>query len=66
MNYNLEPQWSAKPETAVLPRTMLADLAAENIGNNEQAAAPDAPPPTWDVFARAAYDSQRASEIGGS
>lgn len=60
MNYSPEPQLPAKPETAVLPRTMLADLAAENIGNTGQVAAADAPPPTWDIFARAAYESRPA------
>ena len=60
MSYNPMPPLSAQPEMAVLPRTMLADLAAENIGNTGQVAATDAPPPTWDVFARAAYESRRA------
>ena len=66
VNYSPEPPLSAKPERAVPPRIMLADLVAENIGNTEPVAAADAPPPTWDVFARAAYESRRASEIGGS
>lgn len=60
VDYSPEPPLPANPESAVPPRTMQADLAAENIGNTGQAAAADAPPPTWDVFARAAYESRPA------
>lgn len=60
VSYSPEPPLSARPEAAVLPRKMLADLAAENIGKTEEAAATHAPPPTWDVFARAAYESRPA------
>ena len=54
-----------EPEAAVPARTMLAGLVAENIGKSGEAAAASAPPPTWDVFARAAYESRRV-ETGGS
>ena len=66
VHYSPSPALSAKPDSAELQRTMLADLAAENDGQYSQSAAAEAPPPPWDVFARAAYESRRASKIGGS
>ena len=59
VSYSPSPALSEKPQSAVLRRTTLADIAAENVGKLGQAAAADAPPPTWDVFARAAYEGRR-------
>lgn len=56
---------SADANISASPTTMLADLAAENRKPPE-AVVTMAAPPVWDVFARAAYESQRATETGGS
>jgi len=48
------------------PRTMLADLVAENTPDHSPARTAPPPPPAWDVFSRAAYDRARNAETGGS
>ncbi|KKW90885.1 lytic transglycosylase domain-containing protein [Sphingobium chungbukense] len=48
------------------PRTMLADLVAENMPDRSPARTAPPPPPAWDVFSRAAYERARNAETGGS
>jgi type IV secretion system protein VirB1 len=48
------------------PRTMLADLVAENMPDRNPTQTASPPPPAWDVFSRAAYDRARNAETGGS
>jgi len=45
--------------------TMLADLAAENRTDAKPTPA-SSPPPSWDVFSRAAFERARHAETGGS
>ncbi|MBO9378881.1 transglycosylase SLT domain-containing protein [Sphingomonas histidinilytica] len=45
--------------------TMLADLAAENMAAPKTMPA-SSPPPSWDVFSRAAFERARHAETGGS
>ena len=45
--------------------TMLADLAAENMAAPKPTPA-SSPPPSWDVFSRAAFERARHAETGGS
>jgi type IV secretion system protein VirB1 len=48
------------------PRTMLADLVAENMTDRSPVRTVPPPPPAWDVFTRAAYERARNAETGGS
>jgi len=48
------------------PRTMLADLVAENMPDRSPVRTAPPPPPAWDVFSRAAYERARNAETGGS
>lgn len=45
--------------------TMLANLAAENKAAPKPTSA-SSPPPSWDVFSRAAFERARHAETGGS